>query len=121
MRGHANEKTFVGPKYGLDPVRMNVGLQLCIYDFGGQQQGKFAKLRKLAFLRIADSGRGELFALTRQTKVRWNVHDDDVVGGEQERFREGFGGVLAGDRLNFFFVFLDMKQVNARQDRDPVA
>jgi hypothetical protein len=33
----------------------------------------------------------------------------------------GMVSVLAGDRLNLFFVFLDMKQVDARQDGDPVA
>ena len=55
-----------------------------------------------------------------EAEVRWHIYDYDVVGGEQEGFRDGFGGVLAGDRLNFLFVFLDMKQVDARQDRDTV-
>ena len=44
MRRHTDEKAFVRPEDRLDAVRMNIGLQLRIHHFGGQQQGEFAKL-----------------------------------------------------------------------------
>ena len=43
MRRHADEEALVGAENGLDAVRMDIGLQLRIDDFGGQQQGKFAE------------------------------------------------------------------------------
>jgi len=92
-----------------------------IDDFGSQQQGKFAKFGELTLPGIADAGRSEFFSLTRQAEVGWNIHDHDVVGGKQKRLRDGFGGVLASDRLHFFFDFLDVKQVDAGQDRNSVS
>src|SRR6266404_2554207 len=121
MRRHANEEAFVCPKHRLNSVRMNIGLQLRVYHFGSQQQGEFAKFRELAFLGVADSLCSELFSLPPEAEVRGHIHGHDVIGGEQEGLRNSLGGVLAGDRVNFFLVLLDMKQVNARQDGDPIA
>ena len=44
MRCHTDKKAFVRPEDRIDAVRMNIGLQLRIHHFGGQQQGEFAKL-----------------------------------------------------------------------------
>ena len=42
--GTSSVLAFVRPEDRLDAVRMNIGLQLRIHHFGGQQQGEFAKL-----------------------------------------------------------------------------
>ena len=120
MRRHADEKAFVGSEDRLDAMRVDVRLQLRINYFGGQEQGQFAKFGELSFLGIADPCRSKLFSLPPEAEVRWNVHNYDVIGGEQEGLWDGFSGVLAGDRLNLLLIFFDMKQVNARQHRNPV-
>ena len=105
MRRHAHEEAFVGSEDRLDAMCVDVRLQLRINYFGGQEQGEFAKFGELSFLAIADPCRSKLFSLPPQAEVRWNVHDYDVIGGEQEGLRDGFSGVLASDRLNLLFIW----------------
>jgi hypothetical protein len=99
-------------------VGSQVVLELAVDYASGDEKGKFPKPRKFMFF-------GEPYGIvlatgsTRKAINRRSIHDHDLVRTAiQKTARNGAGGSLACDALNFILKFLQILEVDCGDDGD---